>query len=98
MVPDTPPSDSARPPEPRERIDATDSFLRDLVVTGGGVFMPAADTGQLDRRFAEALDNFRQRYVLTYTPQGVEARGWHPVTVKVKGRHRVRARPGYFVQ
>jgi VWFA-related protein len=98
LIPDTPASDPARPPEPRERIDATDSFLRDLVVTGGGLFMPAADTQQLERRFAEALDNFRQRYVLTYTPQGVDARGWHPVTVKVKGRHRVRARPGYFVQ
>jgi VWFA-related protein len=89
---------SSRPPEPREPLDATDSFLRDLVVTGGGVFMPAAETRHLEGRFAEALDNFRQRYVLTYTPRGVDAAGWHPVTVKVKGRHRVRARPGYLVQ
>jgi VWFA-related protein len=93
-----PAADPARPPEPRDPIDATDSFLRDLVMTGGGLFMPAGQTSQLDRHFAEALDNFRQRYVLTYTPRGVDARGWHPVTVKVKGRHRVRARPGYVVQ
>jgi VWFA-related protein len=99
MIPDVPAAaDPARPPEPREPLDATDSFLRDLVVTGGGLFMPAADTRQLDRRFAEALDNFRQRYVLTYTPQGVDAGGWHPVTVKVKGGHKVQARPGYLVQ
>jgi VWFA-related protein len=92
------PTRPSEPREPREPIDATDSFLRDLVVTGGGLFMPAGETGQLERRFAEALDNFRQRYVLTYTPRGVDASGWHPVTVKVKGKYRVRARPGYLVQ
>jgi VWFA-related protein len=97
-IAEAPATDPRRPPEPREPIDATDSFLRDLVVTGGGLFMPAAETGQLERRFAEALDNFRQRYVLTYTASGVDAGGWHPVAVKVKGRYRVRARPGYLVQ
>jgi VWFA-related protein len=98
---DGPAADPARPPEPREPrepLDATEGFFRDLVVSGGGVFMPAAETSQLERRFAEALDNFRQRYVLTYTPRGVDAPGWHPVTVKVKGQHRVRASPGYLVQ
>jgi VWFA-related protein len=84
---------------PEEAFDATARFLRDLVVTGGGVFMPAGDTRALERRFAEALDSFRQRYVLTYVPKGVERSGWHPVTIKVKGhRYRVRARPGYLVQ
>lgn len=97
-IADAPAADLTRPPEPRDPIDATDTFLRDLVVTGGGLYMPATETGQLERRFAEALDNFRQRYVLTYTPRGVDAPGWHPVTVKVKGRHSVRARPGYLVQ
>jgi Ca-activated chloride channel family protein len=102
MMTDVPGAAPTRPPGqpgqpgPREPVDATESFLRDLVVTGGGLFMPAAETRQLERRFAEALDNFRQRYVLTYTPRTVDAPGWHPVTVKVKGR-RVRARAGYFV-
>jgi VWFA-related protein len=106
----TPASAPPRPPEPRESresreareprepLDATESFLRDLVTTGGGLFMPAADTRQLERRFTEALDNFRQRYVLTYTPRGVDAPGWHPVTVKAKARYRIRSRPGYLVQ
>jgi VWFA-related protein len=77
-----------------EPFDAAERFLRDLVVTGGGVFVHAEDTRGLERRFAEALDSFRQRYVLTYAPQGVEGSGWHPVTIKVKGhRYRVRARP-----
>jgi VWFA-related protein len=85
-----------RAPEP---FDAAERFLRDLVVTGGGVFVHAEDTRGLERRFAEALDSFRQRYVLTYVPQGVEGSGWHPVAIKVKGhRYRIRARPGYLVQ
>ncbi len=82
----------------REPFDGAERFLRDLVVNGGGVFVHAEDTRALERRFAEALDSFRQRYVLTYVPQGVEGSGWHPVTIKVKGhRYRIRARPGYLV-
>jgi VWFA-related protein len=80
-----------------EPFDDVQSFLRDLVVTGGGVFMPAQDTRGLERRFAEALDSFRQRYVITYAPRGAEGAGWHPVNIKVKGGHRVRARPGYVM-
>ena len=88
-----------RPSQPvnDEPFDGTESFLRDLVLTGGGVFMPAQDTRGLERRFAEALDSFRQRYVITYAPRGVEGAGFHPVNIKVKGGHRVRARPGYLM-
>jgi VWFA-related protein len=78
--------------------DPSARFLWDLVQAGGGVFMNAEATNQLERRFTEALDNFRQRYVLTYVPRGVEGKGWHPVTIEVKNRrYRIRARPGYFV-
>jgi VWFA-related protein len=74
-------------------------FLWDLVQAGGGLFMNAERTNQLERRFTEALDNFRQRYILTYVPRGVEGKGWHPVTIAVKDRrYRIRARPGYFVR
>jgi VWFA-related protein len=86
------------PSVPLDVFDPSERFLRDLVVTGGGVFMPAEDSRQLERRFNEALDIFRHRYVLTYAPQGVETTGWHPVTVKVKGhRYRIRSRPGYLM-
>jgi hypothetical protein len=41
-------------------------------------------------------DELRSRYLLTYTPKGVDASGWHPIEVKVKGaRGRVTARRGY---
>jgi VWFA-related protein len=81
----------------QEPFDATATFLRDLVLAGGGVSLHAEDTRSLERRFAEALDSFRQRYVITYAPRGVEGAGWHPVGIKVKGEHRVRARPGYVM-
>jgi VWFA-related protein len=90
----------AAPVGANEPFDATERFLHDLVVTGGGVFMQAENTRSLERRFAEALDSFRQRYVITYVPRGVEGAGWHPVEIRVKGRgarHRVRARPGYVM-
>jgi VWFA-related protein len=81
-----------RPREPSAR------FLWDLVQVGGGLFMNAEATNQLERRFTEALDNFRQRYILTYAPRGIDLKGWHPVTITVKNRrYRIRARPGYFV-
>jgi VWFA-related protein len=78
--------------------DPSARFLWDLVHAGGGLFMNAEATNQLGRRFMEALDSFRQRYILTYVPRGVERKGWHPVTIAVKDRgYRIRARPGYFV-
>jgi Ca-activated chloride channel family protein len=78
--------------------DPAARFLWDLVQAGGGLFMNAEATNQLEQRFNEALDNFRQRYILTYVPRGVERKGWHPVTIAVKDkRYRIRARPGYFV-
>jgi Ca-activated chloride channel homolog len=79
--------------------DPSARFLWDLVQVGGGLFMNAEATNQLERRFTEALDSFRQRYILTYVPRGVEHKGWHPVTITVKDRgYRIRARPGYFVR
>jgi hypothetical protein len=43
------------------------------------------------------LDEFRQRYVVSYSPQGVARGGWHELKVAVKGRRvSVKARAGYF--
>ena len=80
--------------------DSVVGFLGQLVRNGGGVVLNAEQTRDLEQRFGEALDSFRQRYVLTYSPVGVERTGWHPLTVRVKSRggYRVRARSGYFVR
>jgi hypothetical protein len=47
--------------------------------------------------FLAALEEFRHRYLVSYTPQGVAKGGWHKVEVRVKRRGAtVRARPGYL--
>jgi VWFA-related protein len=50
------------------------------------------------RTFAQILDDFRQSYVLRYSPQGVKTPGWHAVTVQVPAQPAltVKARSGYF--
>jgi len=40
---------------------------------------------------------FRTRYLITYTPRGVDQAGWHPLEVKLKAkRGKVTARRGYM--
>jgi VWFA-related protein len=50
------------------------------------------------RTFAQILDEFRQSYVLRYSPQGVKGTGWHAVTVSVPAQPglTIKARSGYF--
>jgi hypothetical protein len=54
--------------------------------------------GSLERAFRTIFDEFRQSYVLVYTPTNTPARGWHVISVTVpKIRNAtVRARQGYF--
>lgn len=43
------------------------------------------------------MTEFRTRYLLTYTPSGVEKSGWHPIEVKLKNKKgKVTARRGYL--
>jgi Ca-activated chloride channel homolog len=50
------------------------------------------------RTFAQILDEFRQSYVLRYSPADVALRGWHAVLVTVPAQPAltVKARSGYF--
>lgn len=50
------------------------------------------------RTFAQILDEFRQSYVLRYSPQGVKTPGWHTVTVQIPAQPAltIKARSGYF--
>ena len=64
------------------------SFPRDLSETTGG---------RLSATFSRILEEFRMRYLVSYSPQGVAAGGWHRLEVRVKNRGvTVQARPGYF--
>jgi Ca-activated chloride channel family protein len=72
-------------------------FLGDLTEQTGGRLFKIESTRGLSAVFLEVLDEFRQRYLLSYSPAGVSQEGWHQLTVRVKGRGAtVRARPGYM--
>jgi hypothetical protein len=70
--------------------------------TGGQRHTPATwitePGGTLVKDFAKIFDDFRQGYVLRFTPTGVPLHGWHELNValKLKGNYKVRARRGYF--
>ena len=50
------------------------------------------------RTFAQILDEFRQSYVLRYSPQDVKGPGWHSVSVQVPAQPSltIKSRSGYF--
>jgi hypothetical protein len=52
----------------------------------------------IERAFKTIFNDFRQSYVLRYSPEGVPAPGWHPIVVRVpaSGNATVRARQGYY--
>jgi VWFA-related protein len=73
------------------------SLLRTLSELSGGSFHDAGETANLGATFVRILDEFRQRYLVSYSPRGVTGEGWHRLEVRVKGkRAEVKARPGYF--
>ncbi len=62
----------------------------------GGETLRATDTKDLSTVFVDAVARFNTRYVLSYSPTGVPAAGWHPIDVKVSATGvDVRARRGY---
>jgi VWFA-related protein len=74
-----------------------EDFLRELTEQTGGRLFRIESTKGLSAVFLEVLDEFRQRYLLSYSPAGVSHEGWHELKVRVKGRSAtVRARPGYL--
>lgn len=73
------------------------SFPRDLSTATGGRLIEVESTQDLKTTFAAILEEFRQRYLISYSPRNVAAGGWHRIDVRVKGRRglSVKARPGY---
>jgi len=71
-------------------------FLEDLTEVTGGATLKIASTEQLSATFLKILDEFRQRYLISYSPTGVPNSGWHRLEVRVKGRRvTVKSRAGY---
>ena len=81
----------------RARGDPKERFLGDVVVATGGKLFEAVSERDLRGRFLEVLGDIRARYVLSYTPGGVDAAGWHALDVRLKRvKGDVLARPGYW--
>ena len=73
------------------------SFLRELTDASGGDAIEITSTDAIRSTFVRILDEFRQRYLVSYSPTGVPGSGWHPLTVRVRNRRvDVRARAGYM--
>jgi len=72
-------------------------FLRDLTALTGGRLFEVEKATNLSTIFLTMLEEFRQRYLVSYTPRGVTKDGWHRLEVRVKHRGAiVKARPGYL--
>jgi VWFA-related protein len=72
-------------------------FLRALTSLTGGRLMELEKASDLASTFRAIVDEFRQRYLVSYTPRGVSKEGWHRFEVRVKRRGvTVKARPGYL--
>ena len=73
------------------------TFLRDLSALTGGTFLRAESTRDLAATFLGILDEFRHRYLVSYSPRNVAKGGWHKLGVRVKRKGvAVKARPGYL--
>ena len=73
------------------------SFLRNLTDLTGGTLFEVESTRDLASIFLDTLNEFRSRYMLAYTPQGVPEYGWHQLEVRVhRSTVKIRTRPGYM--
>lgn len=73
------------------------SALKQLADGTGGQVLQAKSSGDLRPAFQRILSEFRSRYVLAYTPTGVDAAGFHRLEIAVpKRRVTIKARTGYI--
>lgn len=84
---------------PRGRLDGPEIIAEAAARTGGMLHEPSYFFGSsVLRAFRTIFEEFRQSYVLRYSPTGVARGGWHAIAVKVPSvpDATIRARQGYF--
>lgn len=73
------------------------AFITQLSETTGGRVFALDSAKGLGSAFAGILEEFRQRYIIGYTPERVTRGGWHKLEVRVRNRRvKVTARTGYL--
>ncbi len=72
-------------------------FLPALAEDTGGALLVAGRSERLRETFVRVVNEFKSRYILTYTPERVAAGGWHAIDVRLTGeRADITARRGYL--
>ncbi len=80
-------------------VNKAGKFLDGLAEETGGRVLFASSDRELRSTFNQTLAEFRDRYVLSYTPADVAPTGWHRLEVKLKKKSgKVTARRGYFAE
>ncbi len=79
-------------------IGGEGTLLQQLAGSTGGVLVKETSLDRVGARFTEILASFRRRYLISFTPSGVQKAGWHKLSVKVRGGGDVRARLGYWAE
>jgi Ca-activated chloride channel family protein len=73
------------------------TFLTDITELTGGSLFDVEATANLTTVFLGILEEFRNRYLISYEPREVAPDGWHRLEVRVKGRTvKIKARTGYL--
>ena len=73
------------------------AFLETLTDNTGGQLLSVDSDKELPAAFRKIVAEYKTRYLLTYSPTGVQPTGWHPIQVRVIGkRGDVTARRGYW--
>jgi len=80
-------------------VGSRPGFLRQLTAETGGSILQVESTKDLDEAFVKVLAEFRERYLIGYSPKGVQKDGRHRIDVRIKGRGglTVKHRPGYVM-
>jgi hypothetical protein len=96
-----PPANTGRPTFERPRfVDYEIDALQQAADATGGELRGRRLFGDADpvTAFRRVFDDFRQSYVLRFTPQGVPATGWHELSVTIPraAKYTIRSRRGYF--
>ena len=72
-------------------------FLRGVAEMSGGKFLDARSSADLRKTFLRILSEMKDRYLLSFSPQGVSRDGWHELKVELKDmRADILARRGYY--
>jgi VWFA-related protein len=72
-------------------------LLQSVAEISGGQFLRVGRGARLERTFGNILAQYRQRYLITFTPSARATSGWHRLDVRLRNRAgTVVAREGYM--